>query len=107
MQYQCTAACVSKLTGYMQRLTCCPSLLRPLNKQALTGTNPPCPAAALGPIKVVEGVEAPTLLAEALWHTITHDAADLQGESVTHNTTAHSRRTVRQSQVITDMESDP
>jgi hypothetical protein len=37
----------------------------------------PCPAAALGSIKVLQWVEAAALLAEALVHTITHDAADL------------------------------
>jgi hypothetical protein len=45
------------------------------------GLHPPCSAAALGAIEVLQGVEASTLLAEALVHTVTDDAADLQGHS--------------------------
>jgi hypothetical protein len=48
----------------------------------------PCPAAALGPVKVLQWVEAAALLAEALVHTITHNAADLWAT----RTAQHSRQ---------------
>jgi hypothetical protein len=49
--------------------------------------HPPCPAAALGPVEVLQRVEAPTLLAEALVHTITQNAADLQAQSTAQHST--------------------
>lgn len=56
--------------------------------------HPPGPAAALGAVKVLQWVEAATLLAEALGDTVTHDAADLQAIMTSHSTAQHDTEPV-------------